>query len=80
MLQTGQLAAAISILNHQRDLKLPIAHQILFDPLLDSTVPGTRFSELKFQNEPFYGTTFIQEAIADYFPDQIQPTPSNVPA
>lgn len=68
--RAGQLAAAVSILNHQRNLKLPITHQILFDPLLDSTVLGTRFSEFKFQNGPFYGTSFIQEAITDYFADQ----------
>jgi len=70
MPELGQLAAAVSILSHQRSLKLPIAHQILFDPLLDSTVLGTRFSEYKFQDGPFYGTSFIQEAINDYFPDQ----------
>lgn len=62
-------------MNQQRHLELPIAHQVLFDPLLDSTILGTRFSEFKFQNGPFYGTSFIQEAITDYFPDQ---DPTNV--
>ena len=33
----GQLTAAISILNHQRSLGLPIVHQILLHPVTDAT-------------------------------------------
>ncbi|KAK4553501.1 hypothetical protein LTR86_009297 [Recurvomyces mirabilis] len=63
----GQLVTAISILSHERKLNLPIVHQVLWHPLVDSSSTGTRFSEFLFQNGPLLTTPFIQEAISDYF-------------
>ncbi|KAK3672950.1 hypothetical protein LTR78_007060 [Recurvomyces mirabilis] len=63
----GQLVTAVSVLSHQRELNLPIIHQVLWHPLIDSSSTGARFSEFLFQHGPLLTNPFIQEAITDYF-------------
>lgn len=42
MIDAGQIVAAMSILNHQRSLNLPITHQLLLHPYIDVTAPLTK--------------------------------------
>jgi acetyl esterase len=63
----AQIVPAINILNHQRDLDLPISHQILMFPLVDSSTVVTRFSEFLFQDGPLINEAFIIESLDDYF-------------
>jgi len=59
--------AAVSILNHQRSLHLPITHQILLHPLLDATSLSSTFSQFIFQDGPVVASGLIAEGIDDYF-------------
>ncbi|KPI45616.1 putative alpha/beta hydrolase [Cyphellophora attinorum] len=63
----GQIVPAINILNQQRDLDLPISHQILMFPAIDSSTVVTRFSEFLFQDGPLINEAFLIESLDDYF-------------
>ena len=53
------MAAAISILNHQRSLSLPILHQVLLHPVIDTTSDvGTGI---------FWGPEWIEQQRSAYF-------------
>ena len=55
----GQLACAMSIVNHQRSLDLPIVHQVLLNPLIDATSP--------FSTGIFWNPDWAEQQRAAYF-------------
>jgi acetyl esterase len=61
------LAPAIAILNHQRSLKLPTAHQVLLHPVVNTFSITSNFSEYLFQDGLFLSTPFLEECYNDEF-------------
>ncbi|KAK5033296.1 hypothetical protein LTS07_003598 [Exophiala sideris] len=68
----GQIVTAISILNHQRDLGLPIVHQILMFPFVNSVSLTSTFSQFLFQDGPLINIAFAAESFKDYYGDKIK--------
>jgi acetyl esterase/lipase len=55
------------MLNHQRHLNIPIVHQVLLHPLIDSTSLTNHFSQYEFQNGPLLTSKLVAEGQVDYF-------------
>ncbi len=63
---------AIEILNHQRSLDLPIVHQVLMFPLVNSVSLTSTFSQFLFQDGPFITSAFAEESFQDYYGDKMK--------
>lgn len=68
---TGQLTVATSILCSTRKPLIPIAHQTLLHPILNTNLSDRpTISEFEFFNGPFLTVPFIRVSIEQYIPEE----------